>query len=357
MARRKRAFSTFSLSFIDCMSCGLGAVILLFMIINHSTEVRAVDTHRDVADKLSLIEQEVLEKRQAQRELAAALEETEKKRKAAQAQAVSLEKSVEETPDTRPPDDSGERLASLKNEVKTLEAEVKALRAEQAEKGNATRSFEGEGRRQYLTGLSVEGQRIFILVDVSASMLGETIVDVIRLRNMSDVAKRRSPKWRRALRTVDWITAQVPTRSQFQLYGFNTKAQAVLSGSQGKWLSAAGGRQLSAAVTALNASLPAEGTSLHNAFAAAAAMSPRPDAIYLITDGLPTQDASARNSGSVSGNTRLKLFNDALRALPRDVPVNVILFPIEGDPLASASFWQLAQSSNGAFLSPSQDWP
>jgi hypothetical protein len=357
VARRKRAFSTFSLSFIDCMSCGLGAVILLFMIINHSTEVRAVDTHRDVAARLSLVEDEVLEKRQAQRELAAALEETEKQRKAAQAQAASLQQALDTQPDTRPPDDSGERIASLQDEVRSLEAEVKSLRERQQAQGDAIRDFQGEGQRQYLTGLVVEGRRILILADVSASMLADSIVDVIRLRNMSDSRRQGAEKWQRALRTVDWLTAQMPASAQFQLYAFNTKTRATIAGTDGKWLSAAGGARLSEAVRGLRATRPENGTSLHNAFAAAAKLSPRPDQIYLVTDGLPTQDAAARNTGAVSGNDRLKLFNNARGLLPGGVPVNVILLPIEGDPLASASYWALAQQTGGAFLSPSRDWP
>jgi hypothetical protein len=30
---------------------------------------------------------------------------------------------------------------------------------------------------------------------------------------------------------------------------------------------------------------------------------------------------------------------------------------MEGDPMASASFWQLARTSGGAFIVPSKDWP
>jgi hypothetical protein len=36
MARKKRDFTTFNLSFLDIMSCGFGAVILVFLIMNHS---------------------------------------------------------------------------------------------------------------------------------------------------------------------------------------------------------------------------------------------------------------------------------------------------------------------------------
>jgi hypothetical protein len=39
------------------------------------------------------------------------------------------------------------------------------------------------------------------------------------------------------------------------------------------------------------------------------------------------------------------------------VPVNVILLPMEGDPLAPGAYWMLARRTNGAFLSPARDWP
>ena len=37
MARR-RATNVFSLTFLDIMSCGFGAVILIYIVINHGTE-------------------------------------------------------------------------------------------------------------------------------------------------------------------------------------------------------------------------------------------------------------------------------------------------------------------------------
>jgi len=30
---------------------------------------------------------------------------------------------------------------------------------------------------------------------------------------------------------------------------------------------------------------------------------------------------------------------------------------MEGDPMAASAFWQLALSTNGAFIAPSEDWP
>ena len=46
--------------------------------------------------------------------------------------------------------------------------------------GRNLRSFAGDGDRQYLSGLKVGGKRIFLLVDASASMLAEDIVNAVR---------------------------------------------------------------------------------------------------------------------------------------------------------------------------------
>ena len=48
----------------------------------------------------------------------------------------------------------------------------------------------------------------------------------------------------------------------------------------------------------------------------------------------------------------------AVRTLGKDSPpINIVLLPMEGDPAAPTYFWRLAQSTGGAFLSPSEDWP
>jgi hypothetical protein len=59
----------------------------------------------------------------------------------------------------------------------------------------------------------------------------------------------------------------------------------------------------------------------------------------------------------VSGRDRQKLFNQARDKLPRGIPVNVILAPMEGDPMAASALWQLAVSTRGSFLAPARDWP
>ena len=42
---KRRPLNVFSLSFIDCICCGLGAVILLFVIVNARSAVRRDQDH------------------------------------------------------------------------------------------------------------------------------------------------------------------------------------------------------------------------------------------------------------------------------------------------------------------------
>jgi len=73
---------------------------------------------------------------------------------------------------------------------------------------------------------------------------------------------------------------------------------------------------------------------------------------------LPTQGATPPAvRKTIDGEGRLKLFERAIGRLPAGVPVNVILLPMEGDPLAPGAFWTLSRRTNGAFLSPARDWP
>lgn len=355
MARNRRPLTTFNLAFIDAMACGLGAVILLFMIIHHATEVRASQMNREIAEQASVLETQVQEKRQASEQLAAAIEETIEQLRAARARAEALQQQlVEEVAGEAGGENT--KLAQLMEQVRSLQDRVETLRAQQAEAGDATRAREGEGRRQYLSGLKVTGRNILILVDASASMLDETIVGVIRRRNMGQAEQRTAWKWRWTLDAADWISTQVPASSSFQIYVFNTEVESVLAGTTGQWLPAAGGGRLDEAVSALRQRLPAGGTSLHRAFAAAARLSPQPDSIYLLTDGLPTQGPTIR-AGSVSSAARMNLFRQAVTALPRGPVVHTVLFPMEGDPEAPGAFWQLALARGGSFLSPSRDWP
>jgi len=363
MARRKRSFTTFNLSFLDIMSCGFGAVVLVFLIIDHSIEVQSREINQDLWSEVNLLEEDIREGEAGLVRLRNALDEVDMEMVEAQGRADRVMEERDRyralLAELREEDFSDDDdLAQLRAELLALEEEVKKLRASSDDSGGRNaRSYTGDGNRQYLTGLNLGGRHIAILVDVSASMLAERLVNIIRLRNMSEELQRQSDKWSRTLNTVDWLTAQLPTGAQFQVIRFNTAAEPVLPDTEGQWLAVSDTESVERIGTELRRVLPSGGTSLLNAFGALARLSPLPDNIFLITDGLPTQGANPPRGSTVSGRERLRLYREAIRGLPRGVPVNVLLAPMEGDPMAASEFWQLAQATGGSFMSPSRDWP
>lgn len=364
MARRnKRSFSTFNLSFLDIMSCGFGAVILVFLIIDHSIVVESKELNIDLLSEVNMLEEDIRDGEEGLVVLRNTLDEVDLEIVQAEGRATRVIDEVTEyealIASLIPEDVSeDEAVEQLKAEVQSLEEEVKKLReAAEEESGKSARSFVGDGNRQYLTGLNLGGKHIAILLDVSASMLADRVVNIIRMRNMDPELQRNAEKWTRALNTMDWLTSQLPVGSEYQVITFNTKAQPALPETTGKWLEVADQAQLEEVSTALREIVPANGSSLENAFTYLQTLSPIPDNIFLITDGLPTQGATPPRGTTVSGNQRQRLYREAVRKLPSNVPVNIILAPMEGDPLAASEFWQLAQSTRGSFMSPSSDWP
>ena len=177
------------------------------------------------------------------------------------------------------------------------------------------------------------------------------------MRNQPEAARRSALKWRRALDMVEWVTAQLPDNSQFQVYGFNTKAKAVQPDTTGKWLSSNDPRVINNVLSAARNITPQEGTSLVNAFLTVRTIEPQPDQIILITDGLPTQGSVPASRKFINARDREKLFNDAMKTMTRDQPIDVVLLPMKGDMPAAYAFWSLARKSGGSYVVPSRDWP
>ena len=68
-------------------------------------------------------------------------------------------------------------------------------------------------------------------------------------------------------------------------------------------------------------------------------------------------DAPTSNRTTVTGRERYDMYVRALRQLPSGIPVNVFLYPLEGDDQAAILYWVLAYRSGGSFISVSKDWP
>lgn len=363
----RRGFHVFSMSFLDIISCGFGAVVLFFVIINAQVRLRADAQRIDLLSETTRFEQEVLEGRKDLLQLrgerdslderrAAAAEELRKLRERLAALLAELQEYERLGAQS---EESVEKLRADVDRLKEMQQELEERVAESAEgTGQRVRGFTGEGARQYLTGMKMGGDRVLILVDSSASMLGRTYIDVIRFRLMDEELKPRAPKWVQVVNSVDWITTQMDPRQKFQVYLFGVEHRSILEGTEGRWLSVADGARLSEAVDALRRFAPGGGTSMHAAVRAVRDMQPLPDNVFLLTDGLPTQGASPPSRvGWVDSRARERFFSRAVRDLPPGIPVNVLFYPMDGDPAAIGYYWLMAAQSRGSFVSVSRDWP
>lgn len=362
---KRRKLNVFSLSFIDCICCGLGAIILLFVVVNAKSAHRRDTVTTDLHAQVNKLERQVLDERKSLVESRNILSEINTNLVATQGRAHGVieilnEKKIELADRDKDTLASKKHINQLEADLKSLEEELRRLKAgakKQDDLGSRLIPFPGDGDRQYLTDLKLGGKRIFILLDASASMLDETVVGILRRRNLKDIQKKSAPKWQQAIKTMNWLIAQLPVTSQFQIYIFNEIARPLLEHSKGTWLDSGAIDLLNLSAESLNRLVPEKGTSLINAIKSINEMKPTPDNIFLLTDGLPTMGNKKPWRTRVSSKKRASLFNEAISQLPKSVPVNIILYPMEGDPEAADAYWRLAKKTRGSFFCPSKNWP
>ncbi len=351
MASRKthRRNIAFNLAFLDVMSCGFGAAVLLFLIIKHgvtqnpSAETEMARLQEDIAQRqteIVSIETEINALKEQAGEKQVQLASLQEDIAAAGAETDAVKRATVEL--------SGE-IEENRKAMSALEAT-----AEQREKDSAI-EIAGQASQQFLTGLSVEGRRIVIMVDHSASMLDEKIVNIVRRRTIGGDVALKAPKWARTRRIAQWLVNKLPQSSMVRFISFSERAQTI---PEDRWLRVSDTAQVRDALEKTIDVTPNGGTNLYQAFRGLSTLSPAPDAVYLVTDGLPTMGRRPPRKGTVSGEKRLELFNEAVKSMSRvRARINVILLPLEGDPDAAFAFWQLSRTTGGRLLSPSEKWP
>jgi hypothetical protein len=336
------------------MSCGLGAIILVFMLVKHNIDNAVLET--------DLLEQDLKRLETEGSALRATITDAQKLEKeiADQANAISRE------------------IADKQRALNQIQASVSAEQAAKKSLEEGIKSFvvpkspdiiekPKVGEEQYLIGLKVEGKRIAILIDSSASMTDEKLIDIIRRKNTNAVEKQRGPKWQRTVAVADWLVARLPESSQVTLVSFKDTA---ISLTGNNWISGKDANGLTQALAALQRIVPEGPTNLEAGLRAVRKMNPTD--VYLVTDGLPTDgdssykslnpfsDCSALWGGSakISGICRIKLFEYTVKTNDLGgARVNVVLLPIEGDPDAANEYWRWTSATRGILISPAQEWP
>tara|TARA_Y100000766_G_C18897442_1_gene601661 strand:+ start:1305 stop:2315 length:1011 start_codon:yes stop_codon:yes gene_type:complete len=336
------------------MSCGLGAIILVFMLVKHNVDKTITDTRHIEADLERLID----EKTRADQELFT-LKSTD----------ADLENSLADLMD---------KIQQAKNEFSNVNIQLEALgkikaviKREIAEvkiqKPPDIMDTQQVNEENYLIGLKVQGPKIAILVDASASMTDEKLLDIIRRKNSAVSQRLRGPKWQRTLKAAKWLIARVPQSSQVMVGYYNERAERL---HDQPWISGKDREALSKIVRRLDQIDPQGATNLEIGIKLLQKVSPTD--LYLITDGLPTSGSSSYKSlnpfsacnalwgqgSKISGECRAKLFAHTLatNSLSR-TKVNVVLLPLEGDPEAGFLYWNWAAASGGLLISPASSWP
>jgi len=364
--RTRREIGGSLISFLDVMCCGFGAVILLVVILNNQVLTKRQEESAEVRAELARVATLEALARDELTRLKTDIAKVEAQQAQTASQAAQLRQRIRDT--TTQAQELQSRAQAAQSSLAATQAQntamaeaVSLLRtkaSQQWEGGKRPVGFTGDGQRQYLTGLKLGGERTLILLDSSASMLDEIVVNVVRWKMMPPETRRNAPKWQRAVRTVHWLLANLRPGKQYQVVVFNTEASALIAGTDSRWLSSDDAAQMNAILTAARGVAPTGGTSLHRAFAVIDRMAPPPDSVILVTDGLPTQGGRIETSDRlISEDERKALFADAVRGLRKGIPVNTLLLPMEGDPSAAAAFWQLAIMTQGSFITPSGDWP
>ncbi len=352
LANKRRETEVFSLAFLDCICCGFGAVLLVFILTvsqKKNVDRADVDLARD---------------RLAQARAASSASEADLDRLAKVLAAAQLELQAADAKNTqdqlRLTDRQRElalmlqRTGALKEAIANLLGEKKNLPTED----HAPVPIPNVDRRQYLTGVRLQGEHVLFLVRASGSMLDDTIDAAASRLADPDDKKREAPKWRRVIHSLQWMMASLDPETKFQILLFNEETNSILPARGDEWFSTKDKKTINEIVKKLDTLVPQGGANLERAFSAVRVLSRLPDSVILLTDGLPTRSDTVPMEGEVDESTRVRFFEIAVKQLPARIPVSTILFPLlTGDPAAPGLYWELANATRGALVSPSKSWP
>ena len=347
----------FNLAFLDIMACGLGAVVLILVLLKNqegnssqreqSPEIDITALQQEIAELTTQVNQlqEKIDSKNGQN--AEASEKT-----AALIVKLQIVKTQAKV--------KANELVILR---KTLDVAYKGLNSKLAELRNSSREVKEQRAQEFLIGLEIKGERIVILVDSSSSMLAETLIDITLYKARGVTDRKMAEKWIRTKRAAKWLLANVPASSEFRLFQFSENIKEITTGwSKTNTSSVVDAQSLIETID------PVGGTNLEDAISTVSKLDP--SSVYVITDGLPTIGKRAQKilpSGgcggltgrnSVSGECRTSLFTDVeTLSASYDGTISVILLPLEGDPAAAPLFTRWTLAHGGTLLSPSKGWP
>jgi hypothetical protein len=348
----------FNLAFLDIMACGLGAVVLILVLLKNQ-EGASAQVEQTPAVDVAALEQQISE-------LTAEVDQLQQKidsqtnqssQEADKTAAIIAQLQIIKS-------QAQAKAQELKKLQQALTVANKGLNSKLAELQNSNIEIKQQRAQEFLIGLEVKGERIAILVDSSSSMLAETLIDITLFKAKGASDRQNAAKWKRTKASAKWLLANVPQGSEFRLFQFSDQVKEVTNG----WSKANTPQALVNAQNLIEKIDPAGGTNVEDAVSTVLKLNP--SSIYVITDGLPTIGKRAQSivpSGGcggitgksrVSGECRASLFTD-VESLSSSYggTISVILLPLEGDPAAAPLYTRWTLAHRGTLLSPAKGWP
>ena len=165
MRRLRREAEAFSMSFLDCICCGFGAVILLLVVTEYGDPIPLAVSKEDLQKQVERNEKELFEIRGNSLVLEQALRERIVQLKTEQDRLARLRGDLSKI--------EGQYKAS-ENEEDAMKKLAETLASARAAMIEETRKLEGEGRRQVydqpVAGVPIDSEYVIFIVDTSGSM-------------------------------------------------------------------------------------------------------------------------------------------------------------------------------------------
>ncbi|MFT4901063.1 MAG: hypothetical protein ACI81V_000330 [Lentimonas sp.] len=333
--RKRREAQSSALSFMDCICCGFGAVLLLF-ILTAKKQITLGDAAARQAEA-------------AGQALTTAIAE-------AQSQQAELQQTLRALPPQATNEATLNQLESQQAELtQTLDTVRQSLSViQQAQPGDADPASinRPSADQSYLSGLRLRAPRAVILLESSGSMLAENSQTALELIQRKDQAA--SKKWARAKAAVRAVLAAIPKGTQVAVFQMSEQTRPLSGSASQPFIDPYDNTALLQFLERLDRAEAGGGANLAEALRTMQQLPTRPSSLLLIGDGLPT--APAPSGSRLTESDRVQLFQKAMAHRP-NAPFNAILLPFEGDPSAAGLFWQLSAQSGGITLIPDNDWP
>jgi len=362
MRKRRRSIEVFGLAFLDCICCGFGAVILLYVMTTQEDALTVKGSVSEAKAETSRIAERLEESKEKLAELRNSIEDEEVKLAEIESEERQLLSQMDQ--DTAELSDLKnlssaelENANELKSDLEAVKQEIAQLKQRQeATDGGNINDRQGDERRHYVTGLRVDGQRSVILFDCSLSTTAPDLVTYQRYYgdpNQPKAERLTAPKRVRMLDALDWLVATSES-PLIQVIFYNEEAQFGDPATAGDWIEKKDAQKLQDISDNAWELIPEGGADMTKAVELALQLDPRPDNIYVITDSVPTLSKGRGPTEPSYLNTRY--FAEAVRAAG-NTPLHFILFPLGGDSVSSFAFWQAARMYDGSFFCPAPDWP